>query len=93
MLNKLFQFHDMIEVSESMDCKNGKSMLMIDYRTTSKFERLNIRSGTPSNFFSFKQRAWLASKVECLSQLPYVEFGPDEINRAHFTELPINVFF
>ena len=37
----------MIEVSESIDCKNGKSMLMIEYRTTSKFERLNIRSGMP----------------------------------------------
>lgn len=43
-LNTLIYFTDMIEVTEPIDCKNGKSMLMIDYRTTSKFERLNIRA-------------------------------------------------
>ena len=62
MLNKQFQLHDMIEVSESMDCKNGKSMLMIDYRTTSKFERLNIRSGTPTIFLGEKLKVSMASE-------------------------------
>lgn len=43
-LNKLIYFNDMIEVSDAIDAKGGKSMIVIYYKATSKFEQLNIRA-------------------------------------------------